>query len=113
MSFNYDDFRRTDELRIEWSRFINSDIGKIIIRVMREKYRPEDVPSNVEALASARVLSQFHGAHACLDDLERLATPTYPDMPLDPNYRVGESDHDRMPSEAETKGIVRSPFIVP
>jgi hypothetical protein len=107
MRFTYEDFRRTDELRIEWGRFINSDIGKIVLRVMREKYRPEDVPSNVDALASARVLSQFHGAHSCLDDLERLAMPLAADIPIDAGYQAAESDHERMPSEIETRGVIR------
>jgi len=107
MPFGYDDFRRTDELRIEWNRIINSDVGKIVMRVMREKFRPEDVPATAEALASARVLAQYHGAHVALDDLERLAMPLAAEIPIDASYLAGESDHERMPSDAETRGVIR------
>jgi len=42
-----------------------------------------------------------------LDDLERLAMPLAPDIPIDASYLAGESDHERMPSETETRGVIR------
>lgn len=110
-SFTYEDFRGIAELRTEVAQFLNSDVGKIMLRVMRERYKPSDVPSSADAIASARVLSQYHGAHIALDDLENLANPPKIDINIEPNFRASETDHDRMP--ADTRPEIRVNFLEP
>jgi hypothetical protein len=58
---------------------------------------------------SARILAQFHGAHVCLDEIELLATPRDPKDTVEADYSAGDTDHDRMPTEAE----MRRPIHVP
>jgi hypothetical protein len=114
MPFTYVDFRQNAELRQIWAQFIHSDIGMILMRVLREKYRPTDVPVGLDALASARILSQFHGAHLALDDLEALAMPPGLDekeIPL--TYQAPDSDHERMPSSEEMQARIRVPTPLP
>lgn len=98
------------ELRTVLAQFLHSDIGMILIRVLRDKYRAVDVPSTVDALASARILSQLHGAQAVLDDLETLTMPPGLDqreIPL--TYQAPETDQENMPSEAEMRAQIRVP----
>lgn len=114
MAFTYDDFRASSELRAIWSQFLHSDVGMVLMRVMRHRYRPNDVPVGMDALASARFLSQYHGAHLCLDDLEALTMPPGIDekeLPL--TYQAPESDHERMPSLQETQARIRVPTPLP
>jgi hypothetical protein len=111
MSFSYEDFRGTAELRAVVREFLTSDVGMIMIRVLRARYKPSDVPSNSDAIASARVLSQYHGAHICLDDLEALAVPPKLDLNLEPNFRADETDHERMP--ADTRPEIVAHFLTP
>lgn len=111
--FTYDDFRSNEELRTSLREFLQSDIGMILLRVLRDKFRATDVPSTVDALASARVLSQLHGAQSVLDDLENLCMPPGLDqreVPL--TYGAPETDHEQMPSDAELKPQVRVPAPV-
>ena len=114
MSFSYDDFRSNVELRQIWSQFLHSDVGMVLMRVMRERYRPKDVQFSMDALASARFLSQYAGAHLCLDDLEALTLPPGLDQnELPMTYGAPDSDHERMPSEDETRPKVRIPVPTP
>lgn len=108
MPFSYDDFRANAELRVILSQFLRSDVGMVLMRVMRQRYRPNDVPFGTDALASARLLSQYHGAHLCLDDLENLTMPPgldEKDLPL--TYGAPETDHERMPSPEEMQPVIR------
>jgi hypothetical protein len=114
MGFGYQDFRESVELRTIWAQFLHSDVGMVLLRVMREKYKPTDVPAGLDALASARLLSQFHGAHVCLDDLEALTMPPGIDekeLPL--TYQAPETDHERMPSREEMQARIRIPVPLP
>lgn len=114
MPFTYDDFRQNAELRTIWAQFIHSDVGMVLMRVMRERYRPNDVPIGMDALASARFLSQYHGAHLCLDDLENLTMPPGLDQKEIPmTYQAGETDHEHMPSLEEMTPKVRIPTPLP
>jgi hypothetical protein len=97
----YDDFRVTEGLRTEFGNWLRSDLGMIVMRVMRDKYRAVDVPPHSEALVSARILSQFHGAHTALDDFEKLATPPLLQQNPESEFDAAASDHNRMPTEAE------------
>jgi len=109
MPFSYDDFRANAELRAVLAQFLHSDVGMVLLRVMRQRYRPTDVPSNMDALASARFLSQFHGAHLALDDLENLCMPPGLDeQELAMSFNAPQSDHERMPSEEELRPIIRA-----
>jgi hypothetical protein len=99
MAFGYDDFRAVDGCRIETRTFLESDTGRLLIRVLRHKYTPCDVPASADALVSARVLSQFHGAHACLDDIERAMLPPGQDIPLESTFSSLGTDHERLPEE--------------
>jgi len=81
---------------------------------MRQRYRPNDVPVGMDALASARFLSQYHGAHLALDDLENLTMPPgldQKDVPI--TYQAPDSDHERMPSSEEMQPRVRVPMPLP
>jgi hypothetical protein len=98
MGFTYDDFRGTAELRAAVAEFLHSDVGRIMLRVLRERYKPSDVPSTAGAIASARILSQFHGAHVAIDDLENLAVPPNINPYLEPSFQADGTDHDRMPT---------------
>jgi hypothetical protein len=98
---SYDQFRQTEALWTEFAQWLRSDIGIIVMRVMRDKYRALDVPSHSEALVSARVLSQFHGAHAALDDLEALGTPAVSHQMPESEFEAPLSDHASMPSPEE------------
>jgi hypothetical protein len=95
----YDDFRAEEGLRLELANFLKSDVGMILMRVMRDKYKPSDVPHGSDALVSARILSQYHGAHTCLDEIEQLAQPLLPAIPIEATYDAENTDHARMPSE--------------
>lgn len=109
MSFAYEDFRQSAELRQIWAQFLHSDVGMVLMRVMRHRYRPNDVPVGMDARASARLLSQYHGAHLCLDDLENLTMPPGLDEKEIPTtYQAPDSDHERMPPEEEMKPIIRA-----
>lgn len=108
MPFTYDDFRSTAELRQQLALFLQSDCGMVLMRVMRQRYRPNDVPVSMDALASARLLSQYHGAHLCLDDLENAIMPPgleQTEIPID----YPETDHERLPSDAEFATKIRVP----
>jgi hypothetical protein len=108
--FTYEDFRTNAELRTELSQFLNSDIGRIVLRVLRDKFRAIDVPSTVDALASARILSQLHGAQTVLDDLENLTMPPGLDQREVPmTYQAPDTDQEHMPSEAEMRPQIRVP----
>jgi hypothetical protein len=87
--FDYNDFRANEGIRAEFAQ------------VLRDKYRPYDVPPTMEALASARALSQFHGAHVALNDLEALAMPPVLQQTPESEFEAPVSDHDRMPSPEE------------
>jgi len=91
--FTYDEFRATDGLRAELSQFLNSDVGVLMMRVMRLKYRPYDVPNGSDSLTSARILAQYHGAHVALDELELLATPPLREEKIEATYEATETDH--------------------
>lgn len=69
----HDQFRAEEGLRLEHATYLRSPIGQAVIAILREMGRPTDVPSGTDALASARILSQYHGYNACIDDLVRLA----------------------------------------
>lgn len=108
--FTYEDFRQNGELRQELSHFLHSDVGMILMRVLRDKFRAVDVPSTVDALASARILSQLHGAQTVLDDLETLCMPPGLDQKEIPlTYQAPESDHENMPTDAEMRPQIRVP----
>jgi hypothetical protein len=99
----YEDFRLTEALRTEFAQWLRSDLGMIVMRVMRDKYRAVDVPPHSEGIVSARILSQFHGAHAALDDLEALATPTVIPTTPESEFEAAVTDHERMPSQEEVQ----------
>jgi hypothetical protein len=107
--FTYDDFRATQGLREEVARFLRSDVGRVFMRVMRQKYTPYDVPAGADALVSARILAQFHGAHTCLDDIEKICVPLGHDEMLESSFEAPETDHDQLPSEDARRPIVRIP----
>jgi hypothetical protein len=100
----YDDFRKTEALRTEFAQWLRSDMGIIVMRVMRDKYRAVDVPAHSEGIVSARILSQFHGAHAALDDLEALAIPAIIPTTPESEFEAAVTDHERMltPEEVQT-----------
>jgi hypothetical protein len=104
--FNYDDFRANEGIRAEFAQWLRSDMGMLVLRVMRDKYRPYDVPPTVDALASARSLSQFHGAHVALNDLEALATPPSIQQTPESEFEAPVSDHDRLPSPDELDRVL-------
>jgi hypothetical protein len=107
MAFSFEDFRNEEGLRIELRSFLSSPTGQLMMAVMRQRYKPYDVPSEADALVSARILAQFHGAHVCLDEIELLATPRGPKDMIEADYSTGETDHDRMPTEAEMRRPIR------
>jgi hypothetical protein len=114
MAYTYEDFRADPTMRQIWAEFLHSDVGMVLLRVMRQRYRPNDVPVGMDALASARFLSQYHGAHLCLDDLEALTMPPGIDekeIPL--TYQAPETDHERMPSREEMQARIRVPVPLP
>lgn len=110
MAFNYDDFRANEGLRLELAQFLRSDCGLVLMRVMRNHYKPADVPSTTDALVSARILSQYHGAHACLDDIEAIIEPIIRVDQVPATYDAADSDHDRFPSDDELKPQIRVNF---
>jgi hypothetical protein len=109
MPFTFEDFRNEAGLRIELRTFLSSPTGQLMMAVMRQRYKPYDVPNDADALVSARILSQFHGAHVALDEIELLATPRGAKDVIEADYSTGDTDHDRMPTEAE----MRRPIHVP
>jgi hypothetical protein len=110
MPFTYNDFRENVEWRTLWAQFLNSDVGMVLIRMMRQKYRPTDVLTNLDALASARTLSFFDGAHTCLDDLENLAMPPgFDQKDIESTFRAPDTDHENMPSPEEMRPRVVVP----
>jgi hypothetical protein len=111
MAFGYDDFRATEALRTEFSAFLRSDLGMIAMRVLRARYRPYDVPNEADALVSARILSQFHGAHTVLDDIEAMATAPLPGGQVESTFESPDTDHYRMPSNEEFRPIIVPPPI--
>jgi hypothetical protein len=111
MAFSYDDFRATEALRTEFGAFLRSDVGMIAMRVLRARYRPYDVPNESEALVSARILSQFHGAHTVLDDIEALATAPLPEGQVESTFESPDTDHYRMPGEQDIRPIIKAPPI--
>jgi hypothetical protein len=116
MAFNYEDFRQVEGCRVETRAFLESDVGRLLIRVLRQKYIPCDVPAGSDALVSARILSQYHGAHACLDDLEKSTLAPGVEIPVESTFEAPESDHDRMPSEMRdrfTPEVRVPPFVMP
>jgi len=104
MPFGYEDFRSVEGCRVETRSFLESDVGRLLIRVLRQKYTPCDVPSGSDALVSARVLSQFHGAHACLDDIEKAALAPGQEIPLESSFEAQGTDHERLPPELAGQG---------
>lgn len=91
---NSDDFRKEEDLRLTIAEFLKSDVGMIALRILKEKGRPSDVPSNTDALASVRVLSHFHGYNSAIDELELLAQPYIPQAPpLETTFGATETDH--------------------
>lgn len=91
---NSDQFRQTEQFRIQLGEFLNSDTGMIVVRILKDKGRPTDVPSNTDALASVRVLSHFHGFNSAIDELESLAQPfAHPIAPLESTFGSLETDH--------------------
>lgn len=97
----YEQFRQTEALQTEFAQWLRTDLGMIVMRVMRDKYRALDVPTDSKALVSARILSQFHGAHAALDDLESLGTPLMVQGLPEAEFDAPTSDHDKLPSQEE------------
>jgi hypothetical protein len=96
MSTTLEEFRSMPgyaQWRKEIRDFLDTDAGKIAMRVLRERGRPHDVPSAGDALASARVLSQFHGYNAALDDFELLSEPLIVGPELESTFRADETDH--------------------
>lgn len=98
---NHDQFRAEEGLRLEHATYVRSVIGQIVISVLRELGRPTDVPSGTDALASARILSQYHGYNACIDDLLRLADPPGQGLkPLpDPLFGADAELGDQLPMQ--------------
>lgn len=105
----YEDFRAEEGLRLELANFLKSDVGMILMRVMRDKYKPNDVPHGSDALVSARMLSQYHGAHTCLDEIEQLAQPVLPGIPIEATYEADNTDHAKLPSEYDLRPQVVLP----
>lgn len=101
MPFGYHEFREVEACRLATRSFLESDVGRLLIRVLRQKYTAVDVPSNADALSSARVLSQLHGAHAALDDIERACLPPGQEVALESTFTAPETDHERMPYEVQ------------
>jgi hypothetical protein len=97
----YEQFRQTEALWTEFAQWLRSDLGIIVMRVMRDKYRAVDVPPHSEGIVSARILSQFHGAHAALDDLEALGSPLTAQQSPESEFEAPVTDHERMPSIEE------------
>jgi hypothetical protein len=99
----FDQFRSEEGLRLELATFLRSPTGLIAVSLLRSLARPVDVPSGTDALASARVLSQYHGYSAAIDDLERLATPAVSTSPLpEPSFGADMSEKsfgDHLPSQ--------------
>jgi hypothetical protein len=109
MPFTYEDFRAEAGLRIELRAFLSSSVGQLMLAAMRHRYRAYDVPNTSEALVSARILSQFHGANVCLDEIEDLAVPHGEAGQIESTYEAGETDHESMPSEGELRAVLRVP----
>jgi hypothetical protein len=107
--FTYEEFRSTEGFRTPLAKFLNSDVGMLVIRVMRQKYRPYDVPNTSDALTSARILAQYHGAHVALDDLELLATPPINEAQIEATYDSQNTDHVNLPDIDE---MLRPQIIV-
>jgi hypothetical protein len=99
----YADFRATEALRTEFAQWLRTDLGIIVMRVMRDKYRAVDVPPQSDALVSARILSQFHGAHTALDDFEALAIPAIIPATPESEFESTATDHDRMLTPEEVQ----------
>jgi hypothetical protein len=98
-----DDFRKEEGLRLELATFLRSPTGMIALSILRDKASPIDVPSTADALASCRVLSQFHGYRAAIDDLERLAVPLRdPNAPMpDPQWGADPNLGDHLPLQVD------------
>jgi hypothetical protein len=111
MAFSYDDFRGTEALRTEFGVFLRSDVGMIAMRVLRARYRAYDVPNDADALVSARILSQFHGANVVLDDIEALARAPLPEGQVESTFESPDTDHYRMPDEEHLRPIIQAPPI--
>jgi hypothetical protein len=106
MPFTYDDFRANPALRIELRTFLSSDTGQALLHVMRQRYRAYDVPNTAEALVSARILSQFHGANVCLDEMETLSIPPGTGEQPESAYGAPETDHENMPHEDAMRPVI-------
>jgi hypothetical protein len=92
-----EDFRRGEgyaDLRAALHDFLRSDAGLFALRILRDNGRPADVPPTLDSLASARSLSQFHGYHKALDDLEKLATPLVVGPEIESTFESQETDHE-------------------
>jgi hypothetical protein len=111
MAFTYDDFRGTEALRTEFGAFLRSDVGMIAMRVLRARYRAYDVPNESDALVSARILSQFHGANVVLDDIEAMAIAPHPEGQIESTFESPDTDHYRMPTDQEFHPIIKAPPI--
>ena len=109
--FTYEDFRKEAGLRVELRSFLSSTTGQLMLQVLRHRYRAYDVPAHAEALTSARMLSQFHGANVCLDEMETLSLPPGETGMPEPSFRVSETDHERMPSDEELSQVRHVPPI--
>jgi hypothetical protein len=89
-----DEFRQQEDYRHELGEFLRSDVGMIVLRILKEKGRVTDVPSNTDALASVRILSQFHGFNSAIDTLELLAQVYIPPASqLETTFGALETDH--------------------
>jgi hypothetical protein len=114
-SFSYNDFRQVEGCRVAVREFLTSDVGRLLLRVLRQKYTPIDVPSTADALASARVLAQLYGAHVALDDLENASVAPGQELAIESTFEAPETDHTRVPYELheEFKPEIRVPPFVP
>jgi hypothetical protein len=91
-----EEFRTLDgyaDLRSHVGEFLRSEAGMFVLRILRDRGRPHDVPTASDSLCSARLLSQMHGYNACLDDLELLARPLRIGPELESTFEAAETDH--------------------
>jgi len=95
-----DEFRQMEGLRVEHATYLRTTVGEMVVAILREIGRPTDVPTGTDALASARLLSQYHGYNAAIDDLLRLAEPAarLGQLP-DPQWGADPEQGDQLPSQ--------------
>jgi hypothetical protein len=91
-----EEFRTLDgyaDLRAQVGEFLRSEAGMFVLRILRDRGRPHDVPTPSDSLCSARVLSQMHGYNAAVDDLEELQHPLHVGPQVESTFGAGETDH--------------------